>query len=176
MRRRSDEPVGQAGDSRGNRNALRSGGRRNLEPGDGAQVTTCSSRRFLLAVVLLLAVASVTLLIAVTQFDPKKNPHAHFREPGSCLKCHVSVGGKPDPDRFLPESVDFCVGCHTESELGRSHPIRVRPRDKYWKMKVPKDFCLDDDGRMMCLTCHSGHGPFLSPVQAYAGQKPENPG
>lgn len=144
-------------------------------PGDGDPVTTCSSRRFLLAVALFLATGIASLPAARAPFDPKRNPHAHFREAGSCPKCHVFVDGKPDPGRFLPESDDFCTGCHTADELGRSHPVRVRPRDKYREMKVPGDFRLDDGGRMMCLTCHTAHGPFFSAVKAYEKQRPENP-
>lgn len=139
-------------------------------------MTIGSSRRFLLVPVLLLVAGSASLLIAVTAVDPNRNPHAHFREDGSCPRCHVMVSGKPDPARFLPESVGFCTGCHSGEQLGRSHPIGVRTRDKYWKMTVPDDFPMDDDGRMMCLTCHTAHGPFLSTVKAYEKQKPENPG
>lgn len=138
-------------------------------------MTTCPHRQLLLAIAVSFVAGSVAWLAAQTAFDPKRNPHAHFREAAACPKCHVTVAGKPDPDRILPESVDFCLGCHGEQQLGRSHPIRVRPRDKYWKMKVPPEFRLDDDGRMMCLTCHVAHGAFLSTVKAYPKQKPENP-
>jgi predicted CXXCH cytochrome family protein len=29
-------------------------------------------------------------------------------------------------------------------------------------MQVPADLRLDDDGRIMCLTCHTAHGPYVS--------------
>jgi predicted CXXCH cytochrome family protein len=46
--------------------------------------------------------------------------------------------------------------------MGRSHPVNVRPEEKYRKMKVPADLRLDDDGRIMCLTCHTAHGQYVS--------------
>lgn len=67
----------------------------------------------------------------------------------------------------------FCLECHRSEALGRSHPRHVRPRDRYWKMKVPEEYRLDDDGRILCLTCHEGHGKFLSTVRAFPGQRPE---
>jgi hypothetical protein len=42
-------------------------------------------------------------------------------------------------------------------------------------MVVPKDLPLDNEGRLFCLTCHNAHGPFLSPIRAYAVQEEENP-
>jgi cytochrome c peroxidase len=38
---------------------------------------------------------------------------------------------------------------------------------------MPKGFPLSGDGQIMCLTCHTGHGPFLGTVPAFAGQLPE---
>jgi len=118
------------------------------------------------------AAAAAAWLLAADLY-PRRNPHAHFQNPSNCPRCHVMAAGRPDPERFLPESNAFCTGCHQESELGRSHPIRVRPRDRYWKMKVPEEFRLDDEGKMMCLTCHSAHGAFLSTIKAFPAQKPE---
>jgi hypothetical protein len=39
-------------------------------------------------------------------------------------------------------------------------------------MKIPPDFPLGDGDRVICLTCHSAHGPYLSGVRAFAGQEP----
>jgi hypothetical protein len=120
-----------------------------------------------LAVVLCFA-----LVLVAADFFPIGNPHAHFQNAQQCAKCHLSNRGKVEPDRFLTETDAVCFGCHRQDSLGRSHPVTVRPRDKYWKMKVPPDFRLDDDGRMMCLTCHTAHGPYLSTVKAYSIQAP----
>lgn len=90
------------------------------------------------------------------------NPHAHFRNPGQCPKCHLSPGSQPGPGRFSTEADSVCLGCHTTDSLGRSHPMKVRPEEKHRKMQVPADLRLDDDGRIMCLTCHTAHGPYMS--------------
>ena len=90
------------------------------------------------------------------------NPHAHFRNPDLCPKCHLSPGSQPGPGRFSTEADAVCLGCHTKGSMGRSHPVNVRPEEKYRKMTVPADLRLDDDGRIMCLTCHTAHGPNVS--------------
>ncbi len=126
---------------------------------------------------LLLAAATVLLFLvrASALFDPSYNPHAHFRTEGMCPKCHVYSGGSPDPERFTGGSTDYCYTCHTKESLGNSHPNRVRPRDRYPDMRVPEEYMLDDDGRMMCLTCHNAHGLFVSTVKSFKSQNPENP-
>ncbi len=131
------------------------------------------SRRLLLVPFAIAAAGLFTHLLGSTTFDPRINPHAHFGRPGECPKCHILRGAAVEADRFLGECSEYCVGCHSREQLGRSHPIGTRPRDKYWKMKVPEDFRLDDDGRVMCLTCHRAHGPFLATVKAFEKQIPE---
>ncbi|MGB7629872.1 MAG: cytochrome c3 family protein, partial [Candidatus Deferrimicrobium sp.] len=90
------------------------------------------------------------------------DPHAHFRNPDQCPKCHLSRGSLPDPGRFSTEADAVCLECHAKGNMGRSHPANVRPEEKYRKMKVPADLRLDDAGRIMCLTCHTAHGPDAS--------------
>jgi hypothetical protein len=90
------------------------------------------------------------------------NPHAHFQNPDQCPKCHLSPGSRPAAGRFSTEADTVCLECHAKESLGRSHPVNVRPEEKYRKMKVPADLPLDDDGRIMCLTCHTAHGPYVS--------------
>lgn len=135
---------------------------------------TVASRRILLALFLLGTTGFASYLVASTQFDPRYNPHGVFAKREKCLKCHVHYRGEIDTGRFVPECNDYCMECHTAKQLGRSHPNQVRPTDKYWKMKVPADYRLDDNGRIMCLTCHKAHGPFLSTAKAFIKQKPEN--
>ncbi len=132
-------------------------------------------QRLLPATIVLAAVAFVALFLARAAFDPSYNPHAHFRTPGTCPKCHLYSRNEPIPDRFTGASIDFCFGCHSKESLGRSHPTGTRPRDRYWKMRVPDEFVLDDENRMMCLTCHNSHGPFVSTVKISPVQVPENP-
>jgi len=90
------------------------------------------------------------------------NPHAHFRTPDQCPKCHLSQGSQPASGRFSTDADTVCLECHAKESMGRSHPVNVRPEEKYRKMKVPTDLRLNDDGRIMCLTCHTAHGPYVS--------------
>ncbi len=90
------------------------------------------------------------------------NPHAHFKNQDQCPKCHLSPDSQPAPDRFSTEADTACLECHAKESLGRSHPTNVRPEEKYRNMKVPADLRLDDDGRIMCLTCHTAHGQYVS--------------
>lgn len=111
--------------------------------------------------------------VLVASDGPQRGtPHAHFQDAQECPKCHLSHQGRIEPDRFSTETDAVCFGCHRKDSLGRSHPVNVRPRDKRWKVKVPPDFRLDDDGRIMCLTCHTAHGPYLSTVKTYPKQVP----
>ncbi len=110
------------------------------------------------------------VVLVASDYYPRGNPHAHFQNPEHCLKCHIMYRGKMDPDRFSVDTDAVCLGCHKKESLGRSHPRNVRPREKYWKMKVPPDFRLDDDGRIMCLTCHTAHGAYLSTVKVFPKQ------
>jgi predicted CXXCH cytochrome family protein len=90
------------------------------------------------------------------------DPHAHFRNPDQCPKCHLSPGSPSGPGRFSTEADAVCLECHTKESMGLSHPVNVRPGEKPRKMKVPADLRLDDDGRIMCLTCHTAHGSYES--------------
>lgn len=127
-----------------------------------------------MVVLLVVAAGFVSILIAATQFDPRYNPHALFGRADQCPRCHMYSRSTLEPTRFSVDCDAVCLGCHTNEQLGRSHPRNVRPKDKFWKMVIPEDFRLDDDGRMMCLTCHKAHGPFLSTMKAFGKQKPEN--
>ncbi len=90
------------------------------------------------------------------------NPHAHFQNSDQCAKCHLSTDSQLAPERFSTDANGVCLGCHARESLGRSHPLNVRPEEKYRKMAVPTDLRLDDAGRIMCLTCHTAHGQYVS--------------
>jgi len=100
--------------------------------------------------------------LVASEAHPRGNPHAHFRNPDQCPKCHLSRGSPPEPGRFSTAADAVCLECHAKDSTGRSHPVNVRPEEKFRKMKVPADLRLDDDGRIMCLTCHTAHGPNVS--------------
>jgi len=102
------------------------------------------------------------LVLVAADFFPIGNPHAHFQNAQQCAKCHLSNRGKMEPDRFSTETDAVCLECHAKDSTGRSHPVNVRPEEKFGKMKVPADLRLDDDGRIMCLTCHTAHGSYVS--------------
>ena len=101
-------------------------------------------------------------VLVASEGQHRGNPHAYFRNPDQCPKCHLAAGTRPDPGRISTGSDAVCLGCHARESIGRSHPVGVRPEEKYRKMKVPADLPLDDDGRIMCLTCHTAHGPYES--------------
>ena len=126
--------------------------------------------------VVLVAAAAVLVFPSPTPGEefPRGTPHSHFQFRESCPGCHLSGReGRPDPARFSPEADGLCLGCHQGETLGRTHPVDVRPTDRYGKGKIPVDLRLAADGRMMCITCHVAHGEYLSPVPAYPGQAPE---
>jgi len=108
--------------------------------------------------------------------SPPTNPHAYFRQPGQCPRCHLYAGSNLEPGRIAASSVDFCLECHLVQEQGITHPLKVRPGDRFRGITVPKDYCLSDDGKIICLTCHTAHGPGRSAVRVHALQLPDDSG
>jgi hypothetical protein len=122
---------------------------------------------------LLLLLLSAALPAAVDLW-PRPNPHLVFAASGSCPRCHVLRAGRVEPGRFLPGCDGYCLECHGGPSLGRTHPTGGRPDDHYrGKMTVPADFPLDDRGALMCLTCHTAHGPAWSSRRVHPGQGPD---
>jgi hypothetical protein len=78
--------------------------------------------------------------------------------------------------RIAASSVDFCLECHRADEQGITHPLKVRPGDRFRGIAVPPDYCLSNDGKIICLTCHTAHGPGRSAIKAHASQRPDDPG
>ena len=84
-----------------------------------------------------------------------------------CLFCHI----KPDNDREPASGEDIrhgnglrtrhimgislCHGCHPKEKLGISHPVGVYPTGN---MRIPEGLPTDENGRLLCITCHSPHG------------------
>jgi hypothetical protein len=102
-----------------------------------------------------------------------RNPHASFEDAPNCPRCHVLKGGAPVPDRILRASNDYCLECHSRESLGRMHPIGIRPGDRRGKRAIPAEYRLDDDGGLMCLTCHAAHSPYLSNERMSPRQRAE---
>jgi predicted CXXCH cytochrome family protein len=108
--------------------------------------------------------------------SPPANPHAYFQQPAQCTRCHLYTGSKPDPDRIAASSVEFCQECHRPEERRRTHPLKVQPAGRSRDTKIPPEYRLGDGEHLICLTCHSAHGPYASTVRAFAGQQPMNAG
>jgi predicted CXXCH cytochrome family protein len=106
----------------------------------------------------------------------RPNPHDHFRQPAQCPKCHLPAESKPGPRVFAASSVGFCLECHLPEERGRSHPVLVHAERQGSKVKVPPEFPLGEGDRVICLSCHTAHGPYESGVRAFAGQEPAGDG
>lgn len=104
--------------------------------------------------------------------SPPANPHAYFEQPEQCPRCHLYSGSNPDPGRISTASIEFCLGCHRAEGQNRTHPLKVHPEGGMRRMKVPPEYHLGDGEHVVCLTCHSAHGPFVSNVRAFPGQKP----
>lgn len=106
---------------------------------------------------------------------PERNPHDHFRQAPQCPKCHIRVGAGIDTSGISTSSIDLCLECHRAEERGRTHPLKAHPDGKFGKMNIPPEYLLGDGEHIVCLTCHTAHGPFLSQVRAFASQMPETP-
>ncbi len=129
------------------------------------------ARPFFLSVFLMAALLLVSRP-AFPTVPPPENPHAYFQQPAQCPRCHLYTGSKPDPDRFATSSVEFCLECHLPEERRRTHPLKVHPAGRIRETKIPPDYRLGDGEQLICLTCHSAHGPFVSNVRAFSGQAP----
>ncbi|RMG02025.1 MAG: hypothetical protein D6726_08390 [Nitrospirae bacterium] len=69
-----------------------------------------------------------------------------------CLSCHVKLPFNKIADRFTLYSVKTCRKCHNEKMITFDHPVGIRV-----KKTLPPDLPLSEDGRMICITCHTFH-------------------
>ena len=53
-------------------------------------------------------------------------------------------------------TIKVCLSCHSEGELGTSHPVRIYARNG--KTRIPSDLPTINGGMMTCVTCHLPHG------------------
>ena len=140
-------------------------------PGEGEPLRIFPARPLFLSGLLLASL----LLVPRPAFpadSPPANPHAYFQQPAQCPRCHLSADSKPDPDRFATSSIEFCLECHLPEQRRRTHPLRVHPAGRRRDTKIPPDYRLGDGEHVICLTCHTAHGPFVSDIRAFAGQPP----
>ncbi len=131
-------------------------------------------KRNLFPALALLGLAAL-ILIAADEF-PRANPHTSFQRSDLCPRCHVYSGSRFEADRFAADADTLCYDCHAKEHLGRTHPVGSRPAAKYGrKMVVPDEFPMNDDGKMMCLTCHFAHKKaYLSQDKSWPTQQPES--
>jgi predicted CXXCH cytochrome family protein len=86
-------------------------------------------------------------------------PHEFFNQRGMCGDCHVkNEKNENGVERALVENItEYCTGCHTAEERGRSHPLGVSVRDRFRDMNVPEALPLENDDTITCVTCHNPH-------------------
>jgi predicted CXXCH cytochrome family protein len=53
-------------------------------------------------------------------------------------------------------TITVCLSCHSEGELGTSHPVRIYARNG--KTLIPSDLPTINGGMLTCVTCHHPHG------------------
>ncbi len=121
---------------------------------------------------LLLAALFLLPRTLVPAVPPPANPHTYFQQPAQCPRCHLYKDSKLDPGGFSTASIDFCLECHQAEEQDRTHPLKVRPDGRMRGVKVPPEYRLGDGELIICLTCHSAHGPFVTTVRVFPGQRP----
>jgi len=119
--------------------------------------------------VLLLVALALRLAPAGPPLPP--NPHEAMNAPGTCKGCHAYDGSTLAAHEFDVRIPEKCRVCHTEEQLGRSHPIGVDPRHSAENVDVPEDLPLEN-GMVSCGTCHNPHLVFLSKTRAYPAQQP----
>ncbi|MGA1824598.1 MAG: hypothetical protein ACMUIP_08015 [bacterium] len=111
-------------------------------------------------VIILIVLMLIVVYKAVKSFE--EEGHEFMADPERCTECHRE---KPDSDddyrdvSFGDDISNLCHACHTEEQLGRSHPINVQPPEN---MNVPEDLHLDRYMNITCSTCHDPHGKRYS--------------
>lgn len=97
----------------------------------------------------------------------QKFTHPPFFEK-QCRRCHLAGGSEPQ-DRDKGEmgthprlrepqelTIELCLSCHSNTNLGTSHPVRLYARRG--NTIIPDELPTIEDGMMTCVTCHSPHG------------------
>ncbi|HEY3489378.1 MAG TPA: cytochrome c3 family protein [Candidatus Deferrimicrobiaceae bacterium] len=81
-----------------------------------------------------------------------KSTHEPYQK-GQCNVCHLPHGSSRD-DKLLRLPGDRqCLSCHPDlPQRGHVHPSGTGTR-----MKLPENIVLDNEGRLLCLSCHEPH-------------------
>ncbi|MCP3177765.1 hypothetical protein MJO47_11680 [Desulfuromonas sp. KJ2020] len=97
----------------------------------------------------------------------QKFTHPPFFE-RQCRRCHLA-GGSPRQGIPVGEAglharlrepqdltIEVCLSCHSDTDLGASHPVRLYARRG--STIIPEELPTIEDGMMTCVTCHGPHG------------------
>jgi hypothetical protein len=105
----------------------------------------------------------------------------------SCIFCHVK-SQKPETERvaessgtlgYFHSSIELCVGCHdVKPHPSVNHSVEMRPEavdklhayEKRHAVRLP----LEEDSRIVCVTCHNPHAKGVLEGQAALGAGEEH--
>jgi ribosomal protein L34E len=103
--------------------------------------------------------SSLILIAVLGAFSPNGQDTAHNGPLKiSCVDCHTRLPLANNTPSLRAEVKDVCASCHKAyhgADAVRSHPLNVVP-----SLSVPSDMLLDDQGRIVCITCHAFHGEY----------------
>lgn len=119
---------------------------------------------------LVLILVALALARAPADSPLPPNPHQAMNAEDACDECHTYFGETPNPHEFFVAIPEKCLECHSQSKLGRSHPIGVDPRHApTGTIEIPEELPLEE-GKVSCGSCHNPHLAFLSETQAFPRQ------
>jgi ribosomal protein L34E len=104
--------------------------------------------------------AGIILALALAASSPNDKGLAHDGPlKVACVECHVHLpfnGSAPVLRNEIGQVCNTCHQRHHGTDKMRSHPVnQVTPA-----IKVPPDMLLDNQGRIVCITCHAFHGEY----------------
>jgi hypothetical protein len=104
-------------------------------------------------------ISAIILAIALSASpsDDRDNPHNGPLKV-ACIECHVHLPFAGSTLSLRDEIGAVCETCHERHhgiDKMRSHPVNLVPA-----IKVPPDMLLDNQGRIVCITCHVFHGAY----------------
>jgi hypothetical protein len=104
--------------------------------------------------------AGVILALALAASSPDVESVAHSGPlKVACIECHTHLPFKGSAPVLRNEVGQVCNTCHLRhhgTDTRRSHPVSRQVS----AIKVPPDMLLDNQGRIVCITCHAFHGEY----------------
>jgi hypothetical protein len=103
--------------------------------------------------------ASVILALALAASSPDNEGVAHNGPlKVACVECHTHLPFNGSAPVLRSEVGQVCSTCHLRhhgTDTMWSHPL-----SQVSAIKVPPDMLLDNQGRIVCITCHAFHGEY----------------